>query len=73
MPDTTNTEAESIAIWEAISFGVAEGYIRCIIETISITEENPRGWIGDALADQHNNWGYQGIYELLWHISASYI
>lgn len=33
IPDTTNTEVEAIAIREAIAYGVAEGYARCIIET----------------------------------------
>ncbi|KAK6793920.1 hypothetical protein RDI58_007373 [Solanum bulbocastanum] len=34
--DTTNTEAEAIAIREAIAYGIAEGYARCIIERDSL-------------------------------------
>lgn len=36
IPNTTNTEAETIAIRKAIAYGVAEGHTRCIIKTNSL-------------------------------------
>lgn len=30
-------------------------------DKVPITKENPKGWTGDTMTEQHNNWLYQGI------------